>query len=252
LDGVRLEPVNEVKLLGVLLDRHLTMANHIDDTVTKCHGLLGVLRRASKVLPRDLLKLTFTSLVRSRMEYSSAVFAMAAPSHLAKLDTVQKIAARVITNSDPRTHSAPLLDELGLESLHVRRSKHISMIVSNILEGKAHPFFNGFFDDKDPNSSSPKVHSRTRSKRFKFFGITTHELSKTTSITNQHNLQSLLLGRQITTFTTAQSAPAQTNTVNLQVTPVHALATPNFTSLQNEALVVDALGDHGGRKDTYK
>ena len=99
------------------------------------------------------------------------------------------------------------------------------MVVSNILEGKAHPFFNGFFDDKDPNSSSPKVHSRTRSKRFKFFGITTHELSKTTSITNQHNLQSLLLGRKITTYTTAQSAPAQTNTVNLQVAPVHALAT---------------------------
>ena len=73
LDGVTLQPVNEVKLLGVTLDRHLTMANHIDATVTKCHGLLGVLRRAAVYLPEKLLKLVYTSIIRSHLEYSSAL-----------------------------------------------------------------------------------------------------------------------------------------------------------------------------------
>jgi len=117
LDDVSIQPVNEVKLLGVHLDRHLTMSKHIDATVSKCHGLLGMLRRASKVLPRELLKLTYCSLIRSQLEYCSAVFAMAAPSHLSKLDIVQKIASRIITSSEPRSHSAPLLELLELDSL---------------------------------------------------------------------------------------------------------------------------------------
>src|SRR6188768_128704 len=61
LEEVTLQPVDEVKLLGVTLDKHLTMANHIDATVTKCQGLLGVLRRASVYLPEKLLKMVYTS-----------------------------------------------------------------------------------------------------------------------------------------------------------------------------------------------
>ena len=145
LDDVTFQPVNEVKLLGVHLDRHLTMGNHIDATVSKCHGLLGMLRRASKSLPRDLLKLTYCSLIRSQLEYSSAVFAMAAPTHLAKLDTVQKIASRIITSSDSRAHSAPLLELLDLKQLQSRRVAHVASVVDSILEGRSHPYFTGFF-----------------------------------------------------------------------------------------------------------
>ena len=124
LDGVSLQPVNEVKLLGVTLDRHLTMANQIDATVTKCQGLLEVLRRATVYLPEKLLKMVYTSIIRSHLEYSSALVQCAAPTHLAKLDTVQKIASRIITNSDSRAHSAPLQTLLGLEPLDSRRKKH--------------------------------------------------------------------------------------------------------------------------------
>ena len=145
LDDVSIQPVNEVKLLGVHLDRHLTMSKHIDATVSKCHGLLGMLRRASKVLPRELLKLTYCSLIRSQLEYCSAVFAMAAPSHLSKLDIVQKIASRIITSSEPRSHSAPLLELLELDSLETRRLAHVASVVASVLEDRSHPFFTVFF-----------------------------------------------------------------------------------------------------------
>ena len=57
LDDVAVIPEKEVKLLGVTIDHHFTMASHISNTVTKCHGLLGVMKRASVYLPRDALKL---------------------------------------------------------------------------------------------------------------------------------------------------------------------------------------------------
>ena len=139
------------------MDRHLTMANHIDATVTKCHGLLGVLRRAAVYLPEKLLKLVYTSIIRSHLEYSSALIHCAAPTHLAKLDTVQKIASRIITNSDSRAHSAPLQTLLGLEPLDSRRKKHIYDIVADIQRNDSHPYFQDFFKDSIHNSLEKKT-----------------------------------------------------------------------------------------------
>jgi len=89
LDNCAIKPASSVKLLGVTLDRHLTFGEHIDNTVKKCHGILGALTRASPFLPRDLLRLAYIALVRSRLEYCSAAFASASQSQLTKLDTIQ-------------------------------------------------------------------------------------------------------------------------------------------------------------------
>jgi len=86
LDNCVIKPASSVKLLGVILDKHLTFGEHIDSTVKKCHGILGSLTRASAVLSRDLLRLAYTALVRSRLEYCSAIFASASCSQLRKLD----------------------------------------------------------------------------------------------------------------------------------------------------------------------
>src|SRR5437867_6186944 len=75
------------------------MGPHIDSAVKKCHGLLGIRRRAADYLPRELLKLVYTSVIRSHLEYCSATFIHSAPTHLNKLDIIQKIASRIIAGS---------------------------------------------------------------------------------------------------------------------------------------------------------
>ena len=91
------------------------MGDHIDTISKKCHGLLGMLRRAAPSLPQDLLRLTYTSLIRSHLEYARAVLAPAAKTHLLKLDIIQKMAARIICRAPPPdAHAAPLLTSLGL------------------------------------------------------------------------------------------------------------------------------------------
>jgi len=237
LDDVTFQPLNEVKLLGVQLDRHLTMANHIDATVSKCHGLLGMLRRASKVLPRDLLKLTYCSLIRSQLEYSSAVFAMAAPTHLSKLDTIQKIASRIITSSDSRAHSAPLLELLDLDQLQTRRLAHVASVVSSVLEGRSHPYFTGFFNstDNSKDAVTRQLPSRVLAKRFSSFGKTMYDKFHTPNLSLTPYLQSMSTGRPLSHSLLVHSAQAQTTVNNHQVIPDPAPVTSLLNSSQLDA-----------------
>ena len=87
--------------------------------------MIGVLAKAAPYLSRELLRLASISLIRSQLEYCSAVFGSAAPSQLRKLDTVQRISARIICGVPRDAHSAPLLESLNLESLESRRTKHV-------------------------------------------------------------------------------------------------------------------------------
>lgn len=92
IDGISIKPSASIKLLGVTVDQHFTFSEHIDNIVTRCHGLIGVLRRASKSLPEQILRLAYLALVRCHLEYGSAIFASASKTNLHKLDIVQKIA----------------------------------------------------------------------------------------------------------------------------------------------------------------
>ena len=157
------------------------MSDHIATVSKKCHGLLGVLRRAAIYLPPELLTLAYISLIRSQLEYNSATFFMAAPTHLKKLDIIQKIASRIITSSPPGTHSTPLQVSLGLEPLVERRRNHIAKLVDAINTGLSHPFFENCFSlVVDPTLSfvTKSVKSLDR-KRFCHFAAKVYlEVSK--------------------------------------------------------------------------
>ena len=96
LDSCMIKAQPQVKLLGVTLDNHLTMKDHISTTVNTCNGLLGVMRRTTHVMPRDLTKLFYMAMVRSHLEYASSLLIPVAKSHLEKLDIIQRKAARII------------------------------------------------------------------------------------------------------------------------------------------------------------
>ena len=53
LDGNAIKPSSSVKLLGVMIDQHLTLKENIDRIVLKCHGLIGVLTRTAPLLPMN-------------------------------------------------------------------------------------------------------------------------------------------------------------------------------------------------------
>ncbi len=161
LDGHAIKPCKTVKLLGVNLDSRLTFGDHVDEVVRKCHGLIGVLARAAPFLCKELLRLAYTALIRSQLEYCSAIFASASPSQLEKLDTIQRISARVICGVPRDTHSAPLLHALRLEPLETRRNNHIASIVKAILSGDCHPALREMFTVSPSNHNHIDSEVRT-------------------------------------------------------------------------------------------
>ena len=139
LDGISIKPCKEAELLGFKLDRHFTFAAHIDSVILKARGTLGMLRRVSKWLPRELTKLAYMALIRNNLEYCSIIFANAASTHLQKLETVQRIAARIICSTARDSHAAPLLELLDLPSLESRRDKRLLKVAADIVLGSCHP-----------------------------------------------------------------------------------------------------------------
>lgn len=153
IDSHSIQPVKHVKLLGVILDRHLTFKEDVDRIINQCHGLIGILSRSAHILPTELLKLIYTSLIRPHLEYAGAIRATVAPTQLKRLETVQKICSRIILHCPRDTHAAPLLQKLGLEQLSVRREEHIIRLVQNILSGSCHPAFQSLFTASDEDGS---------------------------------------------------------------------------------------------------
>jgi ribonuclease P/MRP protein subunit RPP40 len=150
LDNHIIKDTNSVTLLGFTIDSHLTYRNHIENVVRKCHGLLGVLNRSKRVLTRNLMKLFYTAMIRPHLEYCSSLLSSASKTNLSKLDTIQKIASRIICNMPKDSHSEPLLDLLKLSSLSSRRQDKLIKNVHEILDKNCHPsFFNMFTSDND-------------------------------------------------------------------------------------------------------
>ena len=90
LDDAVIPASSAVKLLGVTIDSHLTFGEHIVGTVSRCHGLLGLLHRAAPSLTRDLLRLAYMALVRTHLEYCSTLLISVSSCHTTKLEVVQK------------------------------------------------------------------------------------------------------------------------------------------------------------------
>jgi len=108
--------------------------------------MIGLLARASPFLSRELLRLAYFALVRTHLEYASAIFSSASACQLKKLDTIQRIASRVVCAVPRDAHAAPLLKTLQLDSLESRRTRHVISIVHSILSGDCHPALKRMFE----------------------------------------------------------------------------------------------------------
>ena len=89
-------------------------------------------------------------------------------TQLKKIDTVQKIASRIICRVPRYTHSEPLLKDLGLESLESRRNTHAVQLINAILAGNSHPSLARLFTRGDDGGVVNSHTARTGMGRKRF------------------------------------------------------------------------------------
>lgn len=129
-EGHPVKQVSSLKVVGYTFDSKLSWPEMVDDKAKKARSRVSMLRRLSRFLNNDNLKLMYTSFIRPVMEYGSLLYVSAAPSHLSKLDRVQAAAER--------------LGGFQAEPLSNRRGAAIASYALKMLDGKVKPILRTF------------------------------------------------------------------------------------------------------------
>ena len=142
LNSVQVNRVCVVKDLGVWLDRGLTFSHHIDTVVNQARKTLGLVKKIACDFSDPMcLKTLFCSLVRSILEYCSAVWSPTSRIHMERIERVQRSFTRFAICKILGGLSSPMppyegrCRQLGLELLEKRRSHAQSTFIAALLLG---------------------------------------------------------------------------------------------------------------------
>ena len=72
--GQSIQQKANVKLLGVILDQHLTWIDQINNIIRSTHGTLRVLRKFSRFTPMKVRKTLAEALILSKINYCNVVY----------------------------------------------------------------------------------------------------------------------------------------------------------------------------------
>ena len=113
----KIEFVEHTKFLGIYIDSKLSWSQHISYLKTKLSKGIGVLRKARKLLSKDMLVTLYNSLVFPYLNYCLEVWGGAQDIHIKSLIILHKRTIRLITCSSRMTHTKPIFLQLNLLTL---------------------------------------------------------------------------------------------------------------------------------------
>ena len=105
---------DNVKILGVTLDRHLTFNKHVQNVCKSAHYHTRTLRHIRSSLTLNIAKTVACELVNSRLNYANSVLHGTTESNLTKVQRAQNDLARVVTYTRRTEHIQPVLQNLHL------------------------------------------------------------------------------------------------------------------------------------------
>ena len=136
LHGQVLESVAGSKYLGVEISSNLSFNSHIQNITTSASRSLGFLKRNIRSKNPELREMAYKTLVRPLVEYSSSVWSPYTKSNIARLEMVQRRAARwTLSEYSPYASVTQMLQSLGWRSLEQRRSDSRLCLFYKIIYG---------------------------------------------------------------------------------------------------------------------
>ena len=105
LDGLEIEHVYNLNFLGLIINCYLDWKPHLNSIGIKVARVIGLLRKLKCLLPIQVLRSIYDSLILLHMHY--ALLAWGTRCH--KIELLQKKALRIIFFKSPIAHTEPLL-----------------------------------------------------------------------------------------------------------------------------------------------
>ena len=129
---VKLEHVDSISDLGVVIDSGLTFVNHIHDKINFAYKMLGIINRNFKYLDKVSFILLYKSLVRSHIEFAHSVWNLFKKSLISDIEKVQKRATKMVQGCKTKNYRERL-EFLKLPTLSYRRLRGDMIEVFKIL-----------------------------------------------------------------------------------------------------------------------
>jgi len=137
IHGHILDTVPSGKYLGVTIHEKLSWNDHVNTTAKKANNALAFLRRNVYSCPQDIKAQCYKTLVRPILEYASSAWDPHTTTNTAKLEAVQRRAARFVMG-DYRTTSSTseMIATLGWPTLQQRRADSRCILMYRIIHGQ--------------------------------------------------------------------------------------------------------------------
>ena len=158
LDGQALPRVREKRHLGIMLTSDLRWSAHIDYLLKKVASSVALCKMLAyrHRLPPAVVKRLYICLVRSKLEYCSAVWCGASQRLLRRLERVQVQLARAISRIQPPTAA---LSACGLPTLAWRRREHCLVLLWKLTHAQGPPQLETFLPAAAGSRSSCSLRS---------------------------------------------------------------------------------------------
>ena len=144
LCGESLDEVQHAKYLGITISDNLEWSSHVNAITNKASCTLNFLRRNLKYCPKQSKQVAYFALVRSSLEYGSAIWDPRFQKDKDNLEKINRRAARFVTGDYRRTSSvSAMMKKLDWPVLEQRRENQrlimMFKVVNNLVAVPSSP-----------------------------------------------------------------------------------------------------------------
>jgi len=119
LANTKLNRVNNIKFLGIMIDDKLTWQKHIEYMRNKISSGLYALNKSKHTLEINHLKSIYYALIHSHLNYGLLLWGSSAKTFLHKIEIMQNKSIRIITNSKYNATAHPIYKLLHILPLNL-------------------------------------------------------------------------------------------------------------------------------------
>ena len=131
--SVDLKPVDNVKIIGVTIDKHLSFDRHVSDVCSNANYHIRALSHIRSALTFEMAATLACSIVATRIDYCNSVLNGTSASNIARLQRVQNSLARTVCRAPRRTCSSELLTRLHWLPVQQRIKYKTAVLTYNAL-----------------------------------------------------------------------------------------------------------------------
>jgi len=145
IDGLPLERVKTVRILGMYFDECLTWSSHIAEKCKAAYRSLYQLKRLQNLLPAKLKTILTNSLVLSQLDYCDVVYDSIGPGLSHRVQLIQNACIRFIFNLKKFDHISKFMEKLNWLNMSNRRLLHKMTFTHKILTLKTPTYLSDNF-----------------------------------------------------------------------------------------------------------